>query len=81
MATTSPPKFPAPTQASVEPAQLLDKIQMASLMGLSVRTLEELVGNGQLPKGVRVGRRLFWAVQVVEAWRQRTFSHQLYWRP
>lgn len=81
MATISSPKFPASAQASVEPAQLLDKIQMASMMGLSVRTLEELVGNGQLPKGVRVGRRLFWAAQVVEMWRQRTFSNQLHWRP
>jgi predicted DNA-binding transcriptional regulator AlpA len=65
----------------VDPTQLLDKPRLAASMGLSVRLLDDLVSNGRFPKGVRVGRRLYWTPQAVETWRQRTFAHQLHWRP
>ena len=81
MASTSHSSAPAAAAPSIDPKQLLDKAHLATSMGVSVRLVDELVSSGRLPKGVRVGRRLYWTSQVVDAWRQRTFSNQLHWRP
>lgn len=81
MASSLHPSAPAAAAQHIDPNQLLDKARLATSMGVSVRLLDELVSSGRLPKGVRVGRRLYWTSQAVDAWRQRTFSQQLHWRP
>lgn len=65
----------------VDPTHLLDKPRLAESMGVSVRLLDDLVNKGSFPKGVRMGRRLYWTPLAVETWRQRTFAHQVHWRP
>lgn len=60
---------------------LFTKERVAKQMGLSVRTLEGLVANGEFPKGVRVGRFLYWTEAAITAWHQRVFAVQLSWRP
>jgi len=81
MASTSHSSVPAAAAPSIDRKQLLDKARLSTSMGVSVRLLDDLVSKGSFPRGVRVGRRLYWTSQVVDAWRQRTFSHQLHWRP
>lgn len=50
---------------------------IAGVLGVSVRHLDDMVAHGRFPAGVRMGRGLYWAAQVVDTWRQRTFAHQL----
>lgn len=81
MAATSTTHESPSTHLSSETSTLLDKAQLAGVLGLSVRTLEELVASRQFPRGVRIGRKLFWAAPVADTWKKRMFSHQLQWRP
>ena len=60
---------------------LLDKESLAKRLGLSVRTLENIVKDGGLPAGVRVGRYLYWAAEVVTVWEEHRFGAQKSWRP
>ncbi|CAN0436790.1 unnamed protein product, partial [Phaeothamnion confervicola] len=64
----------------VTPCLLLDKAQLSTHLGVSVRLLEDLVARNEFPRGVRLGRRLLWDSRVAEQWRQRLFSSQLQWR-
>ena len=72
-----------PTEASpvITLATLLTKQHVAAQMGVSVRTLEGLVANGEFPKGVRVGKFLYWTETAINAWHERVFAAQLAWRP
>lgn len=71
---------PHNAETSVTPCQLLDKAQLSTHLGVSVRLLEDLVARNEFPRGVRLGRRLLWDSRVAEQWRQRLFSSQLQWR-
>lgn len=79
----SPPHLtqpPVPT-SGITSSALLTKEQVAQKMNLSVRTLEGLVAKGEFPKGVRVGRFLYWTESAISSWHQRVFAAQLAWRP
>lgn len=60
---------------------LLSKPQVCERLGLSARTLEAMVNDGQFPPPVRLGKRVYWCEPVVAAWLQRVFGPQLSWRP
>lgn len=62
-------------------SSLLNKEALSRRLGVSVRTLEGLVAEGEFPPGVRVGRCLYWTEAAVQAWHQRIFAVQLAWRP
>ena len=47
---------------------LLDKRQVAQLLGICTRTLERLLARGVFPVPVRVGRSVKWFVTDVEAY-------------
>lgn len=72
-----------PTPAPVVPAplQLLNKQQLAKRMGVSVRTIENLVHSGEFPGGVRIGRCVYWTERVVVAWQRQLFAAQDNWQP
>lgn len=61
--------------------QLLKKTAVCEAMGISPRTLENLVNANQFPPGERVGKWNFWSPKVLEDWRLRTFAAQESWRP
>lgn len=74
----------SPAQPSTSPAitnALLTKQEFAKRLGLSARTVENLVRAGDLPEGVRIGRFLYWTNAVVDAWQQRLFASQNAWVP
>lgn len=75
------PTQSAPAGSNITLAALLTKEQVAAQMGISVRTLEGLIANGEFPRGVRVGRFLYWTELAISQWHQRTFAVQLAWRP
>lgn len=66
---------------SVITRQLLKKTAVCAAMGISPRTLENLVNINQFPPGERVGKWCFWSPKVLEDWRLGTFSAQEAWRP
>jgi predicted DNA-binding transcriptional regulator AlpA len=62
-------------------AALLDKQSLATRLGLSVRTLENMVKAREFPAGVRVGKFLYWTEEIVHIWQARKFDVQRAWRP
>lgn len=60
---------------------LLTKKQFAEKLGISIRTIENLVQAGELPAGVRIGRYVYWSESVVAKWHGRLFAEQLGWSP
>lgn len=63
------------------PLTLLNKKSLTERLGVSTRTVENLVAAGQFPPGVRIGRFVYWSETVVEAWQKRLFAVQEGWRP
>lgn len=60
---------------------LLDKQQVARKLGISIRTLDNLVKAGDFPPGVRIGRFLYWSQRTIATWRRNQFASQEQWRP
>lgn len=77
---TAPAQPAQPATSTVSMSTLLTKSQVATAMGIAVRTLEGLVAAGEFPRGVRVGRCLYWTEEAVARWHQRLFAVQLAWR-
>ncbi len=50
-------------------------------MGVSVRTIENLVHSGEFPGGVRIGRCVYWTERVVVTWQRQLFAAQENWQP
>ena len=75
------PLHPASASSTITLETLLTKERVAAQMGISIRTLEGLIANSEFPKGVRVGRFLYWTEVAINAWHQRVFAAQLAWRP
>ena len=60
---------------------LLKKAEVCGELGISPRTLENLVKARKFPPGVRVGKWCFWSIKVLENWRRRQFALQENWQP
>jgi len=59
----------------------LNKQQLSKRIGVSVRTIENLVKAGEFPGGVRVGRFIYWTETAVAAWQRQLFAAQNSWQP
>lgn len=73
--------LPSPALVAPAPMQLLNKQQLAKRIGVSVRTVENLVHSGEFPGGVRIGRCVFWTERVVVTWQRQLFAAQDNWQP
>ena len=62
-------------------ASLLSKQSLIARLGVSARTIENMVSAKQFPPGVRVGKFVYWTEGAVEKWQSRVFGVQLGWRP
>ena len=67
-------------QSEITPA-FLKKTEVCSQLGISPRTLENLVQCNQFPPAVRVGKWAYWSAKVLEDWHRRQFAVQEAWRP
>jgi predicted DNA-binding transcriptional regulator AlpA len=68
------------TVAASATAALLTKEGLAAHLGVSLRTIDNMVAARSFPQGVRVGRKLFWTHGVVQKWVTRKFGPQEAWR-
>lgn len=59
----------------------LNKVEVCKALGISQRTLENLVATDQFPAGVRIGKFCHWSIKVVDDWHRRRFAVQDSWRP
>lgn len=59
----------------------LSKPELAERLGVSIRSIENMVNRGELPKGRRLGREVYWLESVVQMWQKHAFSEQLAWQP
>lgn len=71
------------TSADITPitASLLSKKSLSARLGISTRTIENMVSAKQFPAGVRIGKFVFWTESVVEKWQSRVFGVQQGWQP
>ncbi len=60
---------------------LLTKQTVCERLNLSQRTLEGMVNSEQFPKGVRVGKYMYWSEAAVHGWTIRIFGAQEAWTP
>ena len=70
-----------PLTAAPVAASHLNKAALCTRLGVSARTLENMVRGGKFPPGVRVGKFLYWNEISVAAWHKRMFGPQDLWRP
>lgn len=59
----------------------LKKAEVCAELGISMRTLDNLVLASRFPPGVRIGKYCFWSRVVLQRWGQREFAVQEAWRP
>jgi predicted DNA-binding transcriptional regulator AlpA len=60
---------------------LLTKQLVCDRLNFSARTLEGMVRGNLFPKGVRVGKNLYWSEAAVDSWTIRMFGIQEAWTP
>ena len=53
----------------------------AQQLGMSARTIDNLVRRNELPPGVRMGRQCYWSRTVVDRFTERAFAAQENWTP
>jgi len=61
--------------------EVMNKQAVAAYLGISERTLENLVKSRKLPEPVRLGKQAFWAEEVVHRYRAGLFEKQLQFNP
>lgn len=61
--------------------EVMNKQAVAAYLGISERTLENLVKARKLPAPVKLGKQAFWAEEVVQRYRAGLFERQLQFNP
>ena len=59
----------------------LTKEELAQRLGMSARSIDNLVKRNELPPGVRMGRQCYWSRTVVDRFTERAFAAQENWTP
>jgi predicted DNA-binding transcriptional regulator AlpA len=59
----------------------LKKAQVCAELGISPRTLDNLVLRNQFPAGVRLGKWCYWSSKALDNFRERAFKLQETWSP
>ena len=59
----------------------LKKADVCAELGISSRTLDNMVLRNEFPPGVRIGKWSYWSSKVVESFRERAFCAQENWTP
>ena len=60
-------------------AGLVDKAALCAMLMISERGIENMVKGGIFPKGVRIGKRVYWSEIAVNRWREAFFTAQESW--
>jgi len=59
---------------------LMSKNDLCESLGISKRTIENMVRDGCFPPPVRLGKCVFWSEVAVQNWRRRLFAGQETWQ-
>lgn len=59
----------------------LKKSEVCELLGVSPRTLDNLVMRREFPEGVRIGKWSYWTAKAIERFHERAFAAQESWTP
>ena len=63
------PEAPSTSKAKVELAPLtVDAKRLAGLLGQSLRTIRTWDASGKLPQPLRIGGRVVWRLEEINAW-------------
>ncbi len=62
-------------------ATLFNKKALSVRLGVSPRTIENMVSSKQFPPGTRIGKFVFWSESAVAKWQERIFGVQEGWQP
>jgi predicted DNA-binding transcriptional regulator AlpA len=63
------------------PHTRLKKADVCAELGISPRTLDNLVQRNEFPPGVRIGKWCYWSSKVLDSYRERAFNLQEQWTP
>ena len=66
---------------SVRVSTRLKKADVCNELGISLRTLDNLVQRNQFPPGVRIGKWCYWSSKALDNYRERAFRMQEVWTP
>ena len=59
---------------------LLSKDDLCTSLGISKRTIENMVRDGTFPPPVRLGKCVYWSEVAVHSWQRRLFAGQEAWQ-
>lgn len=59
----------------------LKKSEVCAALGISERTLNNLVARKEFPPGVRIGKWAYWTQKALDNYRARAFTMQENWTP
>lgn len=76
-----PPLIHAMTTVAITPTTRLKKADVCAELGISSRTLDNLVQRNEFPPGVRIGKWCYWSSKVLDNYRERAFNLQERWTP
>eukprot|EP01036_Dinobryon_divergens_P015000 gene15000-20289_t len=54
----------------------LNKSEVHEILNISERTLENMIRDQQFPRGVRIGKTVYWTPNIVQAWLDAKFKAQ-----
>lgn len=69
------------TPSTAATATRLKKTDVCAELGISQRTLDNLVMRNEFPPGVRIGKWSYWSTKAIENFRERAFRMQENWTP
>lgn len=55
--------------------KLVTKAQAATILGVTVRTIDNLINSGELPRPHRIGRRAYWLEEEFKEFLLHRLSH------
>lgn len=64
-----------------QPAQQMKKDAVCNRLGISLRTLENMVKAKTFPPPVRIGKYVYWSEIAVARWQRGLFADQENWKP
>ena len=74
------PEAPATSKAKVELAPLtVDAKRLARLLGQSLRTIRTWDASGKLPQPLRIGGRVVWRLEEINAWLEAGAPRRTEW--
>jgi predicted DNA-binding transcriptional regulator AlpA len=79
-ATHAVPAATKPARSASATTRLTLK-EVAERMNMCPRSIQKLVAKRAFPRGVHLGRDVFWLETVVDQWLEAKFSDQLSWAP